>query len=305
MELTFENTTQLYMKWFKGKGRSSSNLEQRERVLKLFFVFLESRGLTLISEIRQEDLKAYMEWRAEAINRYGRQNGHAQRNAEITAVNDIFVVLSKMDLFVPSEPLHLPQVKAPGLKLPKESLKTRDIVKVLKLLDVSLFDDLMIRTILELLIATGMRKTEVEKLRVGDIQLKERRVVIRDTKTKIDRVVPINFTCAEVLAMYLKVFKKKINVTSDTILFQKDGEPLPYGLLIHRLKILGERANLKYGLQSRMFRHWVATRLVKKGMKVRCVQELLGHTSLDTTMVYVQIENVKVERELRKRHPRA
>ena len=304
MELTFENTKKVYMEWFKAKGRSKSVLRARAKTLDLFFMLMDSRGLELISEITESDLKAFMVWRSEAINRFGRQNQHGHRNSEITAVNDIFVVLNKMELYVPSKPLSLPQVKAPSLKLPKVFLTTRDIVKVLKLVDISTFEGLMMRTILEVFIATGIRKKEVETLVVGDVYLKEQRLVVRDTKTKIDRVVPINLTCTEMLTQYLKALGKQKKLESNTVVFQKNLKPLPDWYLTLEFKKLGEKAKLKHGLHTRMFRHWVATRLVKKGMNIRCVQELLGHTSLDTTMVYVHLENVKVERELRRLHPR-
>ena len=70
------------------------------------------------------------------------------------------------------------------------------------------------------------------------------------------------------------------------------------------LKPYLDRAKLKKHITLHSFRHTCATHLIQSGMKLRHVQELLGHKKLNTTIRYLQLNIKDLQKEYRKYHPR-
>ncbi|MEA3340972.1 MAG: tyrosine-type recombinase/integrase [Chloroflexota bacterium] len=152
-------------------------------------------------------------------------------------------------------------------------------------------DDLLDRAWFYLLSDSGLRRGEVCDLRLGDIDLAERRLTVRLGKGKRDRVVPLSPTLLEALRAYLPV---RDEADTDHLLVY-DREPVDGQLIWNRLHRYGQRAQVEVSPQR--LRHTIATRLLNAGMPITSLQQLLGHEQVQTTLGYARVHNETVQHD--------
>jgi site-specific recombinase XerD len=156
------------------------------------------------------------------------------------------------------------------------------------------------RAVLETLYGTGLRAAELVRLRLDDVDLQAGLVFVRQGKGRKDRVVPLGPRLVLLLANYLRVRRR-----SDGPLFRTaTGRPLSRSQLRELVFKAGQRAGLVRRASPHRLRHSYATHLVRNGADVRKVQLLLGHASLQSTQVYLDLDVADLHRMLEKSHPR-
>ena len=144
-----------------------------------------------------------------------------------------------------------------------------------------------------LMLHAGLRLGEVAALRWGDILLDDRRLIIQDGKGGKGRVIPINETLYGELA---QVTHRK---SDDAVVPASSGAPFAQpGCLAHVFTYWMQR-ELQLTITAHQLRHAFATSLYRKGAGVRVIQELLGHSSLETTMWYLGIASDEALRAVR------
>jgi len=136
-----------------------------------------------------------------------------------------------------------------------------------------------------LLLSTGIRRSEAVAITLDDPDLEKRQLLIRGKGGK-ERVVPLTEQAVEAIQVYLPHRTK----TQDRHLFVSawKGHPI-HGRCINRmLKIVIQKAGLAgQGITPHKLRHTFATHLIRNGVDIRTVQELLGHSELETTAKYL------------------
>ena len=136
-----------------------------------------------------------------------------------------------------------------------------------------------------LLLSTGIRRSEAVGITLDDIDLEKRQLLIRGKGDK-ERVVPLTDQVVEAIQAYLPYRTK----TQSRHLFVSawKGHPI-HGRCINRmLKIVIEKAGLAgQGITPHKLRHTFATHLIRNGVDIRTVQELLGHSEIETTARYL------------------
>jgi integrase/recombinase XerD len=141
------------------------------------------------------------------------------------------------------------------------------------------------RAMVVLLLSTGIRRSEAVTITLDDLNLEERQLLIRGKGDK-ERVVPLTDQVVEAIQAYLPHRTK----TESRHLFVSawKGRPI-HGRCINRmLKIVVGKAGLAgQGITPHKLRHTFATHLIRNGVDVRTVQELLGHSELETTAKYL------------------
>lgn len=152
------------------------------------------------------------------------------------------------------------------------------------------------RTIYELLYATGIRINELRSLRKKDLDMENRTVYIRNGKMGKDRTAPI----ADVAYYFLKEYlKKRKELKEEDKIF-----PAGYNAISKRLRKYIEKSGIrKKGFTLHGFRHSIATHLLKNGAGIRYVQEMLGHESIKTTMIYTHMNIESLKKIYKTYHP--
>lgn len=137
--------------------------------------------------------------------------------------------------------------------------------------------------LIHLAVNTGLRRTELANLRVGDIHLEQNIVIVRAGKGEKDGVVPLNDTIATLLRGYIKNMKPEQSL---------------FGVKPSTISGKFERFSKKAGvaIHCHSLRHHFGTQLVEKGANVEAVRQLMRHSRLDTTQKYLSL-SVKGLRE--------
>jgi integrase/recombinase XerD len=176
------------------------------------------------------------------------------------------------------------------------------------------------RAMLELLYATGLRVSELVSLDVEDVHMPtpvtaasgaveraDRPYVRCMGKGSKERTIPIHDEAAAALITYLNDGRAPlVKVRKENALFvNRRGERLTRQGFWLILKQYAKEANITSTVTPHTLRHSFATHMLRGGMNLRHVQELLGHANISTTQVYTQIANEHVRQVYDKAHPRA
>jgi site-specific recombinase XerD len=130
--------------------------------------------------------------------------------------------------------------------------------------------------LVETAIKTGMRRSELANLLVSHISFESNRLVVVAGKGSKDRAIPIS---------------SRLKLDLQILCSDKKSNDRVFGLNPRSLGLKIREWADKAGVPSHThsFRHYFATTLVEKGANIRVVQELFGHSSLNTTQVYLSV----------------
>ena len=140
--------------------------------------------------------------------------------------------------------------------------------------------------------SSALRVSEVSKLDIADLDFNERMVIVRGGKWGKDRVEPVS----EVAIKFLKLYVSARQEASGPLFLSEGRRRLGGAAINRRVKEhLKAQGIYRRGLSAHSFRHATATHLLAHGADLRYVQELLGHESIETTVIYTHelVENMK------------
>jgi integrase/recombinase XerC len=144
------------------------------------------------------------------------------------------------------------------------------------------------KALVVLMLTTGIRRAEVAGIRLDDLDLERRQLLVRGKGSK-ERVVPLAEQAVEAIRAYLA---HRVSTESRHLFVSARaghrGRPIHprvvnavFGRIVRKARLEGE------GITPHKLRHTFATFLIRTGADVRTVQELLGHSSLQTTATYL------------------
>jgi site-specific recombinase XerD len=143
-----------------------------------------------------------------------------------------------------------------------------------------------------LLAHAGLRKSEVQNLRLSDLDLNGRRLRVQGGKGDRDRVIPMTDHLVAVLQAYLVVREP---APTDHLLIYR-GAPLKHQLIADRLERFGPLAQIA-PLTPHRLRHTLATFLINYGMPITSLQKFLGHQDINKTLIYARVHDETVRRQ--------
>ena len=202
----------------------------------------------------------------------------------------------------PTELLLTPKI---GRHLP-EVLTIDEIDAMIAAIDMSKAEGQRNRAIVETLYGCGLRVSELITLKLSQLYVEERYVVIQGKGNK-QRLVPISPVAIEQINLYLEqtrshqVAKKG---SEDILFLNRRGAMLTRQMIFHIIKQLCELAGIRKVISPHTLRHSFATHLLEGGANLRAIQQMLGHESITTTEIYVHIDRSRLRDEILQYHPR-
>jgi len=159
---------------------------------------------------------------------------------------------------------------------------------------------------LEVLYATGLRVSELIRLRLGDLHLDAGYVRCWGKGSK-ERVVPLGSEADAVLQHYLAEGRPAFlqGRRTDWLFVNRRGGPMTRQGFWKIIKRYGQRAGIPTPLSPHVVRHSFATHLLENGADLRAVQIMLGHADISTTQIYTHINRERLRRIYDDFHPRA
>lgn len=166
------------------------------------------------------------------------------------------------------------------------------------------------RALLELLYSTGLRCAEVSALDLGDVDLTEGIVFVRNGKGAKQRIVPIGAAAIAALRQYLiharPFLVRHPHVQAVFVVGHCRGKGLRLrgGGIRHVIERVTRRAGVTSRVTPHTFRHSFATHVLRAGADLRHVQELLGHSRIDATERYTHLDVTDLAAAHTRSHPR-
>ena len=151
------------------------------------------------------------------------------------------------------------------------------------------------RAIVEVLLSSGVRVSELVNLDVSDIDYNNKSVRVRHGKGDKERYTYINDLALNYLVKYLI----EAGIESGPLFQNKSKERYTTAGIRYMLNRIANRAHLE-DVHPHRFRRTFATTLADRGMDVQDIQVLMGHSDINTTMIYITSDNSKVHNSYRK-----
>lgn len=161
------------------------------------------------------------------------------------------------------------------------------------------------RTMLELFYSTGLRRTELCRLELPDLNTERRTLHVRLGKGKKDHMVPVGGRAIAWLERYLKEVRPRLclDTRTPTLFLTGYGEGFNPDVVSRMVAAWLERAGLKRKGCCHVLRHTCATHMLENGADIRFIQQLLGHEKLDTTAIYTEVSIKQLQEVHARCHP--
>jgi integrase/recombinase XerD len=293
-----------YNEWQRVKGFSEATVTRGIGHLKRFILFCEERGLERPEDVTRNVVERYQRHLFHFRTRSGKELSIQTQLSGLLAVRGFFRYLTKTRhiLYNPASELDLPRV---GKRLPRHVLTAEEADTVLSQADATEPLGIRDRAILETLYSTGIRRQEAVKLKVYDIDLKNRSVFVHQGKGRKDRMIPIGERAVQWLTKYLHDVRPRLVVEPDPgfAFLTHRGEFLAPDYLTQLVREYVEKANIGKKGSCHVFRHTMATLMLEGGADVRYVQAMLGHSQLSTTEIYTHVSIRKLKEVHEQSHP--
>lgn len=154
--------------------------------------------------------------------------------------------------------------------------------------------DIYHKTILLTLYSCGLRVSELCSLKRNDVHLSEKILKVTGKGDK-ERIIPIVDACVQQMELYLNLVRKNWQKkTLPNFFINQYGRVLTRQYVHNLIKKKCEECNLNPNLSAHSFRHSFASHLLDGNADLRIVQELLGHSDIQTTHIYTHIQNKRL-----------
>jgi len=195
------------------------------------------------------------------------------------------------------------RLKRPKLPQPMiEILADREIDSIFSCINPKCFLGARLYTMVLLLLDTGVRASELCSLTLDNVALNEGYMKVTGKGNK-ERIVPFGTITKKALIRYISTWRLEPESDSvDEVILSVAGTPLTYAGLSKAIKRLGKRAGVPR-LHAHLFRHTFAVRYLMNGGDVMTLRLILGHTTLDVTLMYMHLAEAHVKLQHHKFSP--
>ena len=220
----------------------------------------------------------------------------------IASMKALFHYLVKQGMM--EEDVSIP-LKAPKIekKVP-EILTSEEVVRLLEQPKGDSDKEIRDKAMLELLYATGIRVTELITLKVSDVNMQMSFLICRDGDK--ERMIPFGHEARVALQRYLEVSREHMlmNHKVDELFVNCSGTPMSRQGFWKLIKYYAKKAGISNAITPHTLRHSFAAHLVENGADLKSVQEMLGHSDISTTQIYVHLSQNRLRDVYAKAHPR-
>jgi integrase/recombinase XerD len=261
-----------FKQWMRSKRYSESTLNTYSEALKSFLVFYREKSIT---EITNEDVIVYN-------NEYIVKNNlsASYQNQIVNAVKLFFKTMQETKIVV--DKIHRPKRS----KTLPNVLSKEEVFKIIELTT-----NLKHKTLLALIYSSGLRISEALNMKLSDIDSKRMLIHVKNAKGKKDRYTLLSTKVLVLLREYYVIYKPK------TYLFEGQyGGSYSSRSAQTVLQEAAIKASISKHISLHTLRHSFATHLLESGTDLRYIQDLLGHSSPKTTMIYTHVSSSSLKK---------
>jgi site-specific recombinase XerD len=199
----------------------------------------------------------------------------------------------------PFDEIERPQYKLSG----PAALSEQELARFVGAIEELPFNELVKirgRLMIELIVYCGLRQQEVISLKRREVDLVEMTLKVEQGKRKKDRLIPINEALSGTITKYLEL--RGQNYGRYLITNRMNNRQINSIVFYNLFRLLSMKAGLKIVVTPHLLRSTFATILFDRGAPIRAIQELMGHTFVNTTARYIQVSIGYLRKEMSK-HP--
>lgn len=264
------------------RGDLDSTITTYEDDINQFELFVDNKD---ISELKREDIEDFMRF----LSAEGMKSATIIRR--ITTIRGFYLFLAREGLIKES---------LIGLRLPKGEKKLPNVLSfeevedLLDAPDIENDSELRDKAMLETMYASGLRVSELLSLQLGNINFNEGYLKIKGKGSK-ERIVPIGEFALDFINRYVTLVRPKYAKNRTKCLFlNRDGTPISRQYFWRQIKKYALKANIDREISPHTLRHSFATHLLENGANLKEVQEMLGHTKIETTQIYTHVSTKRI-----------
>jgi integrase/recombinase XerD len=279
------------------RGLAVNTVEAYRRDLLEFFAFLESHKWSL-EAVGKQELARYLQ------HLYGHLSARSVMR-KIASLRSFFRFLL-LDGYLQEDPAEMLESPRTWRTLPKY-LTEDEVEQLLEQPNLTTPHGLRDRAMLEVLYATGLRVSELVRIRLEEMNL-EGGWVRAFGKGSKERIVPVGNAAVTLVWQYLEEsrghFLRK-RAPSPYLFLTQQGRPMTRQYFWMLVTKYGSQAGGRRKLSPHVLRHSFATHLLEHGADLRAVQMMLGHADISTTQIYTHVTRERLKQVYDKHHPRA
>lgn len=302
--MKFEKEFTLYVHFLRAeKGLAKNSLISYRHDLTRYLTYLE-RHLRVhhISGISLRHIEDYLS----ELTTLGLSASTVARNISSIRGFHEFLTVERLSEANPAELLELPSTTK---KLP-EVLHPEEVEQILVEIDRTKDGGIRDAAIIETLYASGIRVSELTSLQLDQLFFETGflRVVGKGEK---ERLVPVGEIAQLAIEHYIETTRRSIVSTYGTdkaknhLFLNLRGSPISRMSVWNIVTHYAGKAGIQKSVYPHIFRHSFATHLLEGGADLRAVQEMLGHSSINTTEIYTHVDRTLLHQIHREFHPRA
>jgi integrase/recombinase XerD len=264
------------------KGDEASTIASYKEDLQQFQDFVKNKDLSLLT---RDDISDFIE----SLSDRGLMTSTIIRRA--TCIRCFYIFLAKeglinislIGLFLPKGEKHLPNVLTP-----------EEVERLLDMPDLSNPSELRDRAMLETMYASGLRVSELLSLERGNVNFIQGYLKVRGKGNK-ERIIPVGDYALEFLNRYLDEVREKNPGRKTKYMFLNNrGLPISRQYFWRKIKEYASKAMIETNISPHTLRHSFATHLLENGANLKQVQEMLGHSKIETTQIYTHVSAKRV-----------
>ena len=292
----------IFKNYLKEAGLSKNTVSRRMCDMKVFFMYLEKNNIGDIRDAGKEVITDFFKSLKTLITARRKKpfSPWSQQTLLIT-LKQFYRSLYVGELIL-ENPFRKLDIKFKMEEKKRIILTPCEMNRFLESITLDLPLGLRDRTIFELMYSSGLRVSDVAGIDRSDIDLKEGTILIRKGKGKKDRVVPVH----EVALKFLRLYVNEASARGGPLFYRMYGPgKLSSSSINNRFIVWLKKAGMyRCDLSSHCIRHSTAVHLLAGGADLRYVQELLGHESIETTVLYTNELKDNLKKIYRSYHPR-
>ncbi len=279
-----------FLQWLQVKNYSERTIANRLSYLTFFVKWADARGLVYPHEVTRPALEAYQRHLFHMRMANGRPLSFRSQRCRLVPVRALFAWLTRSNVLLanPASELTLPKMEK---RLPRAVLTAEEAERVIAVPDVADVVGLRDRAILEVFYSCGLRRAELCKLRVVELDFERHTLFVREGKGRKDRMIPIGERAVRWVMKYLDESRPHLVLGDDdgTLFLTTTGESITPNRMTQLVRGYIEASGVPKKGSCHVFRHTMATLMLEGGADIRYIQAMLGHVSLETTQIYTQV----------------
>ena len=277
------------------KHASQNTIQSYRRDLNKMRDYFRGNGVTDVNDVNATSLGSYVLY----LEGIGMSSATVSRS--IASIRSFFLYLLSQGMVQgnPTEQIKPPKVekKAPDV------LTVDEVALLLQQPSGKTPKEIRDKAMLELLYGTGLRVSELISLKLTDINLPMS--YVKCDGSGGSRIIPIEEEAKKALTVYLDGTRNQMTRDSEYLFVNVKGDEMSLQGFWNLLKAYAKKANIQKDITPHMIRHSFASHMVSNGADLHAVQEMLGHSDISTTQIYLPGKLGHLKEVYDKAHPRA